>query len=113
MQAVVSTLLFYATLATSGLLLLVAPFTVRRRTLHDLLSGRDVIVAEARAARPTTFATAGDESASTTECPFCPGEEAQTPPEVARAGGGERDQPGWQVRVNDFLLKSVRGAIRV
>jgi UDPglucose--hexose-1-phosphate uridylyltransferase len=66
---------------------------------HDPLSGRDVIVAAARAARPTTFATAGDEGAGMTECPFCPGEEAKTPPEVARAGGGERDQPGWQVRV--------------
>ena len=65
---------------------------------HDPLSGRDVIIAAARAARPTTFAT-GDEGASITECPFCPGEEAKTPPEVARAGGGERDQPGWQVRV--------------
>ncbi len=57
-----------------------------------------MILAAARAARPTTFAT-GDEGASVTECPFCPGEEAKTPPEVARAGGGERDQPGWQVRV--------------
>jgi uncharacterized RDD family membrane protein YckC len=46
-QAVVSTLLFYVTLATSGLLLLVAPFTVRRRTLHDLLSG--LVVVRARA----------------------------------------------------------------
>jgi uncharacterized RDD family membrane protein YckC len=43
MQAVVSTLLFYATLATSGLLLLVALFTVRRRTLHDLISGLVVV----------------------------------------------------------------------
>jgi uncharacterized RDD family membrane protein YckC len=42
-QAVVSTLLFYATLATSGLLLLVALFTVHRRTLHDLLSGLVVV----------------------------------------------------------------------
>ena len=46
-QAVVSTLLFYATLATTGLLLLVALFTVRRRTLHDLLSG--LVVVRARA----------------------------------------------------------------
>jgi uncharacterized RDD family membrane protein YckC len=42
-QAVVSTLLFYVTLATSGLLLLVALFTVHRRTLHDLLSGLVVV----------------------------------------------------------------------
>jgi uncharacterized RDD family membrane protein YckC len=43
LQAVVSTLLFYATLATSGLLLLVALFTVRKRTLHDLGSGLVVV----------------------------------------------------------------------
>ncbi len=48
-QAVVSTLLFYATLATSGLLLVVALFTVRRRTLHDLLSGLVVVRSRALA----------------------------------------------------------------
>src|ERR1019366_7758193 len=35
LQALVSTLLYYVTLATSGLLLVVALFTVRKRTLHD------------------------------------------------------------------------------
>lgn len=65
---------------------------------HDPLSGRDVIVAAGRAARPTTFATDTDESASVGECPFCPGNEAKTPPEVARVGGGAPDGPGWQVR---------------
>ena len=39
LQAVISTLVFYLTLATSGLLLLVALITVRHRTLHDLVSG--------------------------------------------------------------------------
>ena len=38
-RRLVSTLVFYLTLATSGLLLLVALFTVRQRTLHDLISG--------------------------------------------------------------------------
>jgi uncharacterized RDD family membrane protein YckC len=42
-QAAISTLLFYITLATSGLLLLFALFTVRRRTLHDLGSGLVVV----------------------------------------------------------------------
>jgi UDPglucose--hexose-1-phosphate uridylyltransferase len=65
---------------------------------HDPLSGRDVIVAAARAARPTTFATGADDAASTGECPFCPGHETETPPEVARVGTGEADEPGWQVR---------------
>jgi uncharacterized RDD family membrane protein YckC len=49
-QAVVSTLIFYLTLATSGLLLLVALFTVRHRTLHDLLSG--LVVVRDRALTP-------------------------------------------------------------
>jgi uncharacterized RDD family membrane protein YckC len=42
-QAVVSTLLFYASLAFSGLPLLLALFTVRRRTPHDLISGLVVL----------------------------------------------------------------------
>ena len=42
-QAAVSTILYYATLATSGLLLLVALVTRRHRTLHDLLSGLVVV----------------------------------------------------------------------
>jgi UDPglucose--hexose-1-phosphate uridylyltransferase len=65
---------------------------------HDPLSGRDVVVAAGRAARPNTFGAAADESTAAGECPFCPGNEADTPPEVARAGGGAPDGPGWQVR---------------
>lgn len=42
-QAFVYTLGFYLTLATTGLLLLVALFTVRHRTLHDLASGLVVV----------------------------------------------------------------------
>ena len=43
LQALISVGVFYLTLATSGLLLLVALFTVRHRTLHDLLSGLVVV----------------------------------------------------------------------
>jgi uncharacterized RDD family membrane protein YckC len=42
-QAVVSTLLFYASLAFSGLPLLLALFTPRRRAPHDLISGLVVV----------------------------------------------------------------------
>jgi uncharacterized RDD family membrane protein YckC len=42
-QAVVSTLVYYVTLATSGLLLLVALLTLHKRTLHDLASGLVVV----------------------------------------------------------------------
>jgi UDPglucose--hexose-1-phosphate uridylyltransferase len=65
---------------------------------HDSLSGRDVIIAAGRAARPVTFARASVETAATSECPFCPGAESETPPEVARIGPGEPDEPGWEVR---------------
>jgi UDPglucose--hexose-1-phosphate uridylyltransferase len=65
---------------------------------HDPLSGRDVIVAAGRAARPTTFAVEDVDDASSGVCPFCPGAEHETPPEVARTGGGAPDGPGWTVR---------------
>ena len=37
-------------------------------------------------------------------CPFCPGNEADTPPEVYRVGDGEINKPGWQVRVFSNLF---------
>ena len=46
-QAFVFTLVFYLTLAATGLLLLFALFTVRKRTLHDLASGLVVVRAQA------------------------------------------------------------------
>jgi uncharacterized RDD family membrane protein YckC len=46
MQALIFTVVFYITMATSGLLLLVALFTVRHRTLHDLAS--DLVVVRRR-----------------------------------------------------------------
>jgi UDPglucose--hexose-1-phosphate uridylyltransferase len=55
-----------------------------------------VLLAPARAARPHDVgrppAGAG--------CPFCPGNEAATPPETQalRPGGGPPDSPGWLVR---------------
>ncbi len=42
LQALIFTAVFYLTLATSGLLLLIALFTTRHRTLHDLAS--DLVV---------------------------------------------------------------------
>jgi uncharacterized RDD family membrane protein YckC len=47
LQAFLSVLLFYLTMATSGLLLVVALFTVRHRTLHDLVSGLVVVRVQA------------------------------------------------------------------
>jgi uncharacterized RDD family membrane protein YckC len=43
-QAILMAVLFYATIGpTGGLVLLVALFNGRRRTLHDLLSGTVVV----------------------------------------------------------------------
>jgi uncharacterized RDD family membrane protein YckC len=52
LQALASVLVFYLTLATSGLLLVVALFTRRHRTLHDLVSG--LVVVRVRAMRTLT-----------------------------------------------------------
>jgi uncharacterized RDD family membrane protein YckC len=47
LQALVSVIGYYLTLATSGLLLVVALFTTRHRTLHDLVSGLVVVRVQA------------------------------------------------------------------
>jgi uncharacterized RDD family membrane protein YckC len=47
LQAVISVLGFYLTLATTGVLLVVALFTIRHRTLHDLVSGLVVVRVQA------------------------------------------------------------------
>ena len=48
-------------------------------------------------------------------CPFCPGNESHTPPEVMayREAGSEPDRPGWRVRVisNKFPALKVEGTL--
>ncbi len=43
LQALVYTLVFYLTLALTGLLLLISLFTIRKRALHDIASGLVVV----------------------------------------------------------------------
>ena len=65
----------------------------------DVKTQRWVIISPARTKRPDT---AGEEKKAEpvkSGCPFCPGNEASTPPEVYRIGPGDKDGPGWQVRV--------------
>jgi len=67
---------------------------------HDPILDRDVVVAAERAARPHTFRAMEPISAIAPDnCPFCPGHETETPPEVARTGDGAPDTPGWRIRV--------------
>ncbi|HWD45069.1 MAG TPA: galactose-1-phosphate uridylyltransferase [Actinomycetota bacterium] len=68
---------------------------------QDPLSGGWVAITAGRAARPEAFL--GDVGAprGPLGCPFCPGNEHMTPPEVwaDREPGTEPDTPGWRVRV--------------
>ena len=68
---------------------------------HDPLSGLDVDRRRRARGAAVTFAArpAPTPTPAPTHCPFCPGHEAQTPPEVARTGAGAPDTPGWRVRV--------------
>ena len=71
-----------------------------QQLLVDELTGDRVILAPARALRPDTFRVHADPlPASDAACPFCLGNEHETPPEVARAGSGAPDTPGWTLRV--------------
>ncbi len=81
--------------------------------LVDELTGDQVILAPARALRPDTFrAQAQPLPAADATCPFCTGNEAETPPEVARIGSGAPDTPGWRVRVVPNKFPVVGGAVR-
>lgn len=59
----------------------------------DVKTQRWVVIALGRTKRPA------DAMAVKPACPFCVGNESLTPPEVYRIGDGEKDKPGWQVRV--------------
>jgi len=67
-----------------------------------VITGEPVLFAPGRAARPHAFT--GDVSA--TRCPFCPGHESDTPPEIARAG----DASAWRARVFPNKYPPVDGA---
>jgi UDPglucose--hexose-1-phosphate uridylyltransferase len=70
----------------------------------DALSAGFAVIATERAKRPTDYRSAQDEGQELPEtdpkCPFCPGNEHETPPEVwAKRQDGAADSPGWTVRV--------------
>ncbi len=81
----------------------------------DPVIGRWVIIATERSKRPTDYHCA---PAPTTEhrfCPFCPGNEDQTPPEIMayRKDDSKPNTPGWHVRVvpNKFPALRVEGGV--
>jgi UDPglucose--hexose-1-phosphate uridylyltransferase len=78
---------------------------------QDLITGRWVAVATERARRPDSFTQAAKESVAAKDvCPFCPGHESMTPPEVLayRAPGLPANGEGWWVRVVPNLYAAFR-----
>ena len=67
---------------------------------QDPVTGRWVIIAPARNARPRYIEIASEQK-RTEPCPFCAGNESMTPPEVwaDRDSKAEANSPGWRVRV--------------
>jgi UDPglucose--hexose-1-phosphate uridylyltransferase len=78
----------------------------------DIVTERWVIIATERAKRPHDFRSPPAE-VDNNNCPFCPGHESQTPPEIyaVRPNGGGPNGAGWQVRVvaNKFPALRIEG----
>ena len=81
----------------------------------DPITGRWVIISTDRGKRPMDFlrdeVVAGDPK----NCPFCPGHESKTPPELLVYGrnGGGANSPGWSIRVvpNRFPALKIEGEL--
>ncbi|NLC16243.1 MAG: galactose-1-phosphate uridylyltransferase [Firmicutes bacterium] len=82
---------------------------------YDILSGTYAIIASERAKRLSDFKSAQADKKTVPEsdpgCPFCVGNENETPPEVyaLRDSGGE-NEPGWRVRVVPNKFPALRQA---
>jgi UDPglucose--hexose-1-phosphate uridylyltransferase len=76
------------------------------------VSGRWVIIASERSARPTDFKST-PQPIKSNFCPFCEGNEAKTPPEIMayREKGTKANTRGWRVRVvpNKFPALQIEG----
>jgi len=73
----------------------------------DVKTQRWVVITPKRVERPK------DAVSKKSVCPFCVGNESLTPPEVYRIGSGEKDKPGWIVRVvpNKFPITDIHEVI--
>lgn len=67
----------------------------------DPIIGRWVIIATERAKRPDQFKSESQEGPPEKPCPFCEGQESQTPPEIyaLRPKHTPANGPGWELRV--------------
>ncbi|KAA3634148.1 MAG: galactose-1-phosphate uridylyltransferase [Calditrichaeota bacterium] len=80
----------------------------------DPIIGRWVIISSERAKRPSSFKAISERHAAHL-CPFCPGQEDNTPPEIIayRSQESEPNQPGWRLRVisNKYPALVVEGTL--
>ncbi|MEO0123674.1 MAG: galactose-1-phosphate uridylyltransferase [candidate division WOR-3 bacterium] len=82
----------------------------------DPVLGRWVIISTERAKRPKDFKFEPEQKKITpSECPFCPGNESATPPEIfaIRNNGTQPNSPGWSLRVipNKFPALRIEGEL--
>src|SRR4051812_41731416 len=78
---------------------------------RDPVTGRWVIISTDRQKRPQDFLFERVAAAGREHCPFCPGHEGLTPPEVLayRPGGGAPNAPGWDRRVGPNRYPALQG----
>jgi len=82
---------------------------------RDPITGRWVIISTERGKRPLDFVRESVQIKGTPACPFCPGNEGKTPPEILAYGrnGTGKDTPGWSLRVvpNKFPALGIEGGL--
>ncbi len=68
---------------------------------RDPIRGHWTIIAPERSRRPDEYRVEVVETNGDGRCPFCPGNESLTPPEIdsVRPAPSEADRPGWVVRL--------------
>jgi UDPglucose--hexose-1-phosphate uridylyltransferase len=80
----------------------------------DPIIGRWIIISSERSKRPTSFGPVSERKAANL-CPFCPGHEENTPPEIIsyRDTKTESNKPGWNLRVipNKYPALMVEGTV--
>ena len=78
----------------------------------DVKTQRWIVISQTRTSRPDEHGPKTDEG-KLSVCVFCSGNEAMTPPEIMRIGDGEKDKPGWKIRVipNKFPITDTHEVI--
>ena len=78
----------------------------------DVKTQRWIVISQTRTSRPDEHGLKKEEEKPSV-CVFCSGNEAMTPPEIMRIGDGEKDKPGWKIRVipNKFPITDTHEVI--